>query len=93
MRQRDEDEKCPQQHDHGLEYDQKSQTHCEDHDRLHCAHLPSCRIAPAVTETIDPYFLESPCIILPCFIMMSPITFIISPRIWSMCAIIFGSIF
>ena len=32
------------------------------------------------------------CIFLACFIMMSPIAFIISPRISIICAIIFGSI-
>src|SRR5436309_2309711 len=44
-------------------------------------------------DDVRHYFVAPPCIILPCFIMTSPIAFIISPRIWSMCAIIFGSIF
>ena len=39
------------------------------------------------------YLVAPPCIIRPCFIMTSPIAFIISPRIWSVCAIIFGSAF
>src|SRR5262249_17771856 len=40
-----------------------------------------------------PWLVVPPRIIAPCFIMTSPIAFIISPRISSMCAIIFGSIF